>query len=128
MTYDRISPGRYPDCVAEAVSVLFERCFARRPHEKRDVGIRNAEAGRIDRRGERWFAYPPPEPFAEFPPLKPQGRPQERFGKPLALTIIEPRPTLHRGLEQITAASRDLFNVVLPTGDVSGNKSDRSRR
>ena len=48
--------------------------FARRPHEKRNVGLRNCEAGRIDRRGERGFVEPPQEPIAEFLPLKAQRR------------------------------------------------------
>jgi hypothetical protein len=36
-------------------------------------------------------------------PVKPQRRPQERREKLLALVIIEPRPTLHRGFKQIKA-------------------------
>jgi hypothetical protein len=56
-------------------------CFARRPHEKRNVGLRNCEAGRIDWRGERGFAYPPQEPSAEFWPLKAQRRLEARLEK-----------------------------------------------
>jgi len=103
----RIRIGGFQDCVAEATSGLFERaarCFARRSHEKRDVGLRNGEAGRIDRRGERGFVEPPHEPSAEFLPLKAQRRPQARLEKPLALAIIEPRPALHRGVKQINAS------------------------
>ncbi|MGM4875759.1 hypothetical protein AB7645_31530 [Bradyrhizobium sp. 956_D2_N1_5] len=81
---------------------LFERCFARRSHEKLDVGLRDGEAGQIDWRGERGFDQPPHEPSAEFLPLKPERRPQARLEKPLALAIIEPRPTAHGSLEQIT--------------------------
>jgi hypothetical protein len=55
---------------------------------------------RIDRCGERWFAHPPPEPFAEFPPLKSQRRAQARLEKPLALRRFEPRPALHGALKQ----------------------------
>jgi hypothetical protein len=74
-----------------------------RTQEKGDVGLRNGEAGRIDRRGERGFDQPPHEPFAEFLPLKAQRRLQTRLEKPLALRWVEPRPALHRGLEQISA-------------------------
>jgi hypothetical protein len=66
---------------------LFERCFARRPHEKRDVSLRNGEAGRIDRRGERGFAYSPQEPSAEFLPLKAQRRLQARLEKPFGAAM-----------------------------------------
>ena len=48
------------------------RFIARRSHEKRDVDLRDGEADRIDRRGERGFDQPPHEPFAEFLPLKAQ--------------------------------------------------------
>jgi hypothetical protein len=78
------------------------RLIARRPHEKRDVGLRDGETGRIDRRGERRFDQPPHEPSAEFWPLKAQRRLQARLEKSLALRWVEPRPALHRGLEQIT--------------------------
>src|SRR6478609_673759 len=82
---------------------LFEPGFARRPHKKRDVGLRNGEAGRIDRRGERGFVNPPQEPGAEFLPLKPQRRLQARLEKPLTLRWGEPRPASQRRLNQINA-------------------------
>jgi hypothetical protein len=102
VTYDRIWIGGFPDCVAEATSGLFEQCFPRRSHEKRNVGLRNGEAGRIDRRGERGFDQPPHEPSPEFLPFEAQCCPQASLEKPFALRWVEPRPALHRGLEQIT--------------------------
>jgi hypothetical protein len=110
VTFDRISPGRYPDCVAETASGLFECRFARRPRETRDVGLRDCEAGRIDRRGERRFAEPPHQPSAELLPLKAQRRPQERFGKPLALQCVEPLPSLQSCRNQIDAPHMRAFS------------------
>ena len=129
---DHIGIFGFQDSVAAAVSVLFERaarCFARRSREKRDVGLRDCEAGRIDRRGERGFDQPPHQPFAEFLPLQAQCRLQAGLEKPLALRWVEPVPASHRGLEQIT---RDLATFqqrgVANRGNVSGNNSARSRR
>jgi hypothetical protein len=51
----------------------FARCFARRPHERGNVGIRNREAGRIDRSGERRIFQPPPK-SSQIKPVEPQRR------------------------------------------------------
>ena len=114
VTYQDIWIGGFQNCVAEATSGLFERCFARRPHEKRNVGLRDCEAGRIDRRGERGFVEPPQEPIAEFLPVKAQRRLQARLEKPLALRWVEPRPPLHRGFKQISASHLATFRNCLP--------------
>jgi hypothetical protein len=74
-----------------------------------------------DRPARRGFDQPPHEPLAEFLPLKPQRRPQECFGKSLALTIIEPVPALHRGLEQITRHFATFQN------ENSGSETQKSR-
>jgi hypothetical protein len=88
------------------------------------------ETGQIDWRGEWGFADPPQQPFGEFPPLKPQRRPQARLKKPFALLRVEPRPALHRALEQIIAPHLATFRKrgAANRDDVSGNKSNRSRR
>jgi hypothetical protein len=96
--------------------VAFRRFIRRRPHQQRDVGLRNGEAERINRRGKRRFAHPPPEPFAEFPPLKAQCRPYARLEKPFTLRRGEARPSPHRALEQISAPHLATFsNVVVVT-------------
>ncbi len=50
----------------------------RRPHEKGNIGIRNCEAGRIDRFGERRILQPPPKPSSQLKPVEPQRRLHER--------------------------------------------------
>jgi hypothetical protein len=62
-----------------------------------NIRIRNCEAGRIDRSGERRILQPPPKPSPQ------QRRLQERLEKLIALSRVEPRPGLHRCLEKITA-------------------------
>jgi hypothetical protein len=76
------------------------------------------------------FDQPPQEPSTEFLPLKAQRRPQERFGKPLALAIIEPRPRVHRALEQrISTRHLATFQncAVLDFCAVSANETQKSR-
>jgi hypothetical protein len=67
------------------------------------IGIRNCEAGRINRSGERRGPEPPQEPSPELKPVQPQRCLQARFEKPVTLLRVEPRLALHRGLNQINA-------------------------
>jgi hypothetical protein len=55
-----------------------------------NIGIRNCEAGRIDRSGERRILEAPPKPSSQLKPVEPQRCRQERLEKPLALRCVEP--------------------------------------
>ena len=56
-----------------------------------NIRIRNCEAGRIDRSGERWILQPPPKPSSQLEPVEPQRPLHERLEKPVALSRVEPR-------------------------------------
>jgi len=58
--------------------------FARRPHEKGNVSIRNCVEGRIDRSGERRVPEPPQEPRSKLQPVEPQRCLQARLLLPLS--------------------------------------------
>jgi hypothetical protein len=82
----------------------FARRFARRPHDEgSNVGIPKYEAGRIDRRGERWLSEPTPEPSSQRKLVEPHRRRNERLEKSLALRCVQAGPALHRRLSQISA-------------------------
>jgi hypothetical protein len=74
------------------------------PQEEGHIGIRNCEAGRIDRFGERRIFEPAAKPSSQLKPVEPHRRRHERREKPLALGRVEPRPALHRRLDQISAS------------------------
>jgi hypothetical protein len=113
---------RFPDLHCGGWLRFIAPRFAGRPHEKRNVGLRNCEAGRIDRRGERGFAYSPQEPSTEFLPLKAQRRLQPRLEKPVPLLRGEPRPALHRGLKQISVPHLAIFQ-----NENSANETQKSK-
>jgi hypothetical protein len=97
----------------------FARRFARRPQEagmtglvytllahaagRLGFGIPKYQVGQIDRFGERRILEPPSKPRPQLKPVEPHRRRHERLEKPLALRCVEPRPPLHRRLDQISA-------------------------
>ena len=95
----RISRCLWDDLLAIGIVRHQRQFFQQQGH----IGIRNCEAGRIDRSGERRILEPPPKPSSQRKRVEPQRRLQERLEKPLALRGVEPRPAFQRRLKQISA-------------------------
>ena len=51
-----------PAAILSGSAEVSSRRFARHPHEKGHIGIRNCKARQIDRSGERRVSEPPPKP------------------------------------------------------------------
>ena len=60
------------------------------------------EASRINR-DERRLSELTPEPSSQLKLVEPHRRRQEHLKKPLALRLVEPRPSSHHCLAQISA-------------------------
>jgi hypothetical protein len=76
---------------------LADQFFQQQGH----IGIRNCEARRIDRSGERPAFEPLLEPSPQSKLVEPHRR-HERPEKPLALRCVKPRPALHNRLVRST--------------------------
>jgi hypothetical protein len=93
-----------------------------------NIGIRNCEAGRIDRSGERRILEPPPKPSSQSKLVEPQRRLHERLEKPLALPRVEPRPALHRRHGQISAPHLVSLKAKFSKGKSKNKKTKYAER